>query len=179
MRTWLSEESMWHSLQIFLHMSLSLFSFQGETPNLCARKPYPRLYTGGRAWRRQGERVSNRTRDRKSERGKNGGEVIWLVHGREWLVAAECLTVSPRQGGQLETVGWGGIKMGGELEGLEEDRGEIWLDFFPLSGFRGIVVESAAAWSHSALQTQGSEYCVARWGRPGRLKQGNHSYVYM
>lgn len=30
-----------------LHMSLSLFSFQGETPNLCACTPYPRLYTGG------------------------------------------------------------------------------------------------------------------------------------
>lgn len=31
-----------------------------------------------------------------------------------------------------------------------------------LSHFRGIVVESAAALSRSALQTQGSEYCVAR-----------------
>lgn len=42
------------------------------------------------------------------------------------------------------------------------------LDFTsPLSSrIRGIVVESAAALSRSALRTLGSGYCVARWGRP-------------
>lgn len=51
-------------------------------------------------------------------------------------------------------------------------RGETRCD----SDFRGIVVESAAALSRSALQTQGSGYCVAHWGRPGRLKQSNRKH---
>lgn len=42
-----------------------------------------------------------------------------------------------------------------------------------LSHFRGIVVESAAALSRSALQTQGSGYYVARWGIPERFENGN------
>lgn len=40
-----------------------------------------------------------------------------------------------------------------------------------LSRLRGIVVESAAALFHSALQTLGSGYCVARSGKPGRQRQ--------
>lgn len=57
-------------------------------------------------------------------------------------------------------------KGGRTVGGVKEDRGE--LDFASplLSRFRGIVVESAAALSRSALRTQGSEYCAARWGRP-------------
>lgn len=71
-------------------MSLSLFSFQGETPNLCARKPYPRLYTGGRGggggggggggvWRHGGDRErAKRVTEQETERaieGKYSGEV--------------------------------------------------------------------------------------------------------
>lgn len=80
MRMWVSDES------IFLHMSLSLFSFKLETLNLCARKPHPRLYTGGaRVRERAVKQVSNRTRWRKSKRRKY---VRRLVHRREWCEAA-------------------------------------------------------------------------------------------
>lgn len=53
---------------------------------------------------------------------------------------------------------------------------------FPLpSQLRGIVVESAAALFHSALQTLGSEYCVARWGTPaergGQRQRQRHNEV--
>lgn len=41
------------------------------------------------------------------------------------------------------------------------------------SQLRGIVVESAAALFHSALQTLGSEYCVARWGKPAERGRGS------
>lgn len=56
--------------------------------------------------------------------------------------------------------------MGGQLGGVKEGRGEFDFTCPLLSDFRGIVVESAAALSRSALQTQGSGYCAARWGRP-------------
>lgn len=43
------------------------------------------------------------------------------------------------------------------------------------SQLRGIVVESAAALFHSALQTLGSEYCVARWGKPAKRQRQRQS----
>lgn len=45
------------------------------------------------------------------------------------------------------------------------------------SQLRGIVVESAAALFHSALQTLGSEYCVARWGKPAKRKKQRQSDI--
>lgn len=62
------------------------------------------------------------------------------------------------------------IQVGRELGGVKEGRGEFDFTCPLLSDFRGIVVESAAALSRSALQTQGSGYCAARWGRPLKIK---------
>jgi len=80
-------------------MSLSLFSFQGETPNLCARKPYPRLYTGrGREEGRGhgGDRVSTQIieQETESERGKYSREARGLVHRRESGFVADSLSMT-------------------------------------------------------------------------------------
>lgn len=68
----------------------------------------------------------------------------------------------------------GRVMLGGELEEWRRTEGKLDFTSSLLSYFRGIVVKSAAALSRSALQTQGSEYYVARWGIPGKSKQGNH-----
>lgn len=65
------------------------------------------------------------------------------------------------------------VKMSSVLEGSRKTEGELDFTSPLLSHFRGIVVESAAALSRSALQTLGNEYCVARWGIPGKLKWCN------
>lgn len=69
-----------------------------------------------------------------------------------------------------------GLQGGGRLGGYRQHFSS------PLpSQLRGIVVESAAALFHSALQTLGSEYCVARWGTPaergGQRQRQRHNEV--
>lgn len=116
---------------------------------------------------REGDRASGgrqtpegRRRSPREEGGQGGHMISW-----RWPFAGR--RAGWEEGG---AGGWVGLE-GWRVWGWGGGGGST----SPLpSQIRGIVVESAAALFHSALQTLGSEYCVARWGKPaerGRERQ--------